>query len=404
MTVSNISQNDEWEYEEVEIGSVEALLDSGEYDIEVDSPDGYVPVTHFVNKGKKKIFKLDVDGNVLRCSAKHIVYTDHDWMLTEDLIPGKHKILIDSGKFVDFTISDTGEYEDVVDIRVDHDNHRYYTNNIVSHNTNMGKSLIMTAIAANMILQNKKILYVSLEMSEEKIAERIIANIFDININELSLIEKARFQELFDDHIKKLSNNLVIKQYPTSSANVNHLRNLMTDLKGKKNFVPDVVFVDYLGILAPIHRRASDNMYADNKRIAEEMRGFAVEYDLPVISAVQTNRTGASKDEIDLTHIGESFGVAGVADLIVAVTQSDELRKIGKYSWTLSKNRYGINGTHCMINVDYMKMRLSDPDDGTVGIDVGTIDNLDDVVSSVDSMISNDIAMQRDDFLEMDIE
>lgn len=230
--------------------------------------------------------------------------------------------------------------------------------------SNLGKSLIMCSLATNMLLQNKNVLYISLEMSELKIAERILANIFDIDINEISEIEKSFFMELFNNCKKNINNNLIIKEFPTRSVSTNHIRNLLKELKIKKNFIPDVIFIDYLGIMLSCTSNRNDNTYVEVKRISEEVRGLAVELGIPIISSIQTNRSGFGSVELDLTDTADSIGVVATADIIVGVTQPDEFRNLNKFVWIILKNRYGLNKKKMTVLVDYFKMRISDdPDD-----------------------------------------
>ncbi len=224
--------------------------------------------------------------------------------------------------------------------------------------TNMGKSLIMASLAVNCFLKNKNVLYVTLEMSEEKMAERMMANVFDIPVDDLRSIVRHKFDDKFKDLRKTMKQKIMVKEFPTSSISCNHIRNLLKELEIRKKFKPDIVFVDYLGILRPATTRKSDNSYSEVRRISEELRGLAVEHSIPFVSAVQTNRDGFNSAEIDMTDISDSIGTAGIADLIIGVTQTDELRNLGKYSWIILKNRYGINKKKVTENVDYYKMRI----------------------------------------------
>ena len=229
--------------------------------------------------------------------------------------------------------------------------------------TNLGKSLIMTSLGVDCILRNKNVLYVSCEMSEEKISERVMANMFDIATDDLKLLTRSKFHEKFESIKKQVKNKFVVKEYPTKSISCNHIRNLVKELKVRKKFIPDIIFVDYLGIMNPIYRNKGDNTYLEVKRISEELRGMAVELGIPIISAVQTNRGGFGDAEIDLTDISDSIGTAATADIIIGVTQSEDFRKVGKFTWIILKNRYGLNKHTFPVNVNYYKMRIyEDPD------------------------------------------
>ena len=257
--------------------------------IEVTSPDGWVPVTKYIEKGNKVAWNLEVDDISVLSSDKHLYETNNGWKFAKDLDCEMDLILTENG-LKNFKISKTNKKIKVVDISVNHKNHRYYTNGISSHNTNLGKSLIMTSLGVDCILRNKNVLYVTCEMSEEKISERVMSNMFDIAGEDLKLLTRSKFHEKFESIRKQVKNKFVVKEYPTKSINVNHIRNLVKELKVRKKFVPDIIFVDYLGIMNPIYRSKNDNTYLEVKRISEELRGMAVELGLPIVSAVQTNR------------------------------------------------------------------------------------------------------------------
>lgn len=223
--------------------------------------------------------------------------------------------------------------------------------------TNLGKSLIMTSLSCNNILRNKNVLYITLEMSENKISERIMANMFNVAIPDLKIISKDRFHSIYEGIKKQHQNRLVVKEFPTRGANTNSYRNLLKELKVKKKFIPDIVYVDYIDIMLANNDKRSDNSYSELKRIAEELRGLAVETEIPWISATQVNRDGLTSSELDLGNMSESIGKAFTADLIIAVTQPDELKTAGKFKWDIIKNRYGIKKS-VQVNVDYLKMRV----------------------------------------------
>jgi len=267
-------------------------------------------------------------------------------------------ILCDDKKFHTFSIKKTKKQIDVVDLKIDHINHRYYTDGISSHNTNMGKTLVKCSLATNCLLQNKNVLYVTLEMSENKISERIMANLFDISMDDLKCVTRDKFNEKFQNFKKLLNNKLYIKEFPPSSINANHIRNLLKELKVKQKFIPDIIFIDYMELMIAIHSKKTDTPYHELKKISEEIRAIAVELEIPIVSAVQSNRKGFGKVEIDLTDISDSIGPAKTADVIIGITQSEEFRKMGKFSWMLLKNRYGINKRRIVVNVDYYKMRV----------------------------------------------
>jgi replicative DNA helicase len=259
--------------------------------------------------------------------------------------------------------------------------------------TNMGKSLIMGSLAVNSLLMNKNVLYITCEMSEKKISERVMANMFDVNMEDLKMLTRDKFHEKFEKVRKKIDHKFIVKEFPTKSINANHIRNVLKELETKKKFKPDIVYIDYIGIMLPIFKSKSDNTYNEVKRISEEVRGLAVETGFPIVSAVQANRSGFGAAEMSLTNMSDSIGPAATADVIIAVTQTEEFRKAGKYSWQLSKNRYGLNKKKLTVNVDYYKMRVYDTDESEItdGADQITKDppNSKDKISKVNNAVND---------------
>lgn len=260
--------------------------------------------------------------------------------------------------------------------------------------TNMGKSLIKCGLATNALLQNKNVLYVTLEMSEEKIAERITANIMDVELDHLKTLSKENFLKKHKSVMDGIDNNLVVKEYPTKGANVNRLRNLLKELKMKKGFIPDVIFVDYIGIMMPNAIKKEGNSNTEMKTISEELRGLAVEIGCPIVSAVQTNRGGFGSAEIDLTDIADSIGTTATADVIFAVTQTEEMRTAGIYTFILLKNRYGLNKVKTTVGVDYPKMRIQDVIDEFGEENVMPTQNT-NVVSEASSLVKESIKVDK---------
>lgn len=235
---------------------------------------------------------------------------------------------------------------------------------LIMAETNMGKSLIMGALATNNVFQGKKVLYVTCEMSEFKIGERVLQNSFDMSAKDIKRLPRDKFGQAFKKARENLKGRFIVKEYATGVATTNHIRNLIKELWLKKKFVPDVIYIDYIGIMASTSSSKNDNTYITQKKITEEVRGLAVELAIPIVSAIQTNRSGMGKEDLDLTNVSDSIGTAFTADIMIGVTQQPELRAAGKYRWTLIKNRYGANGVGVTVKVDYNKMRLTD--DGVV--------------------------------------
>jgi replicative DNA helicase len=231
--------------------------------------------------------------------------------------------------------------------------------------TNVGKSLAMCHMASAMLAQGKNVLYITMEMAEERIAERLDANLFDVQLDQLGALSK----DIFDTKIRRISEKtkgkLIVKEYPTASAHVGHFRALLNELKMKKNFIPDVIFIDYLNICASSRMKGlggAINSYSFVKAIAEELRGLAVEFNVPIWSATQVNRTGFSSSDIELTDTSESFGLPATADFMVALISTEQLEKAGQLMVKQLKNRYSdvAKNKRFIIGVDKSKMRLFD--------------------------------------------
>ena len=239
--------------------------------------------------------------------------------------------------------------------------------NIVLAGTGAGKSLFMCHFAASTLLQGKNVLYITLEMAEERIAERIDANLMNLSMSELKVVD----QEVFSSRVRKIANKtqgkLIIKEYPTASAHSGHFRALIEELKAKREFVPDVVVIDYLNICssARLKMGASVNSYLYIKSIAEELRGLAVEYNVPILSATQTTRTGYNNSDVELTDTSESFGLPATADLMLALIRSEELDELNQLMIKQLKNRYADPSNHkrFVVGVDRDKMKLYDVED-----------------------------------------
>ena len=238
------------------------------------------------------------------------------------------------------------------------------TLNIALAGTGVGKSLFMCHVAASVLLQGKNVLYITLEMSEEKIAERIDANLLNINIKDIETLPKIMFESKVNAIAKKTQGTLIIKEYPTASAHSGHFRALLNELQLKKSFRPDIIFIDYLNICASSRYKGnlSVNSYSYIKSIAEELRGLAVEMNVPIFSATQTTRSGSTNSDPDLTDTSESFGLPATADLMFALISTEELEGLGQIMVKQLKNRYNDPTTNkrFVVGIDRSKMRLYD--------------------------------------------
>lgn len=353
----------------IPISKIKTLLEEG-FEVEVDSPDGWVPVTDFVDKGMwdEYEFKLDT-GKIIRCNENHLFETTEGWMSAcelyyktlEHVFPN---ILTNSGyKKLDYC-KPTGKLIPIVDITVDHENHRYYTDGVSSHNTGVGKSLFMCHMAAGNLMDGKKVLYITAEMAEERIAERIDANLLDVNIKDLQDLDKTSYERKVSKIRDKTEGRLIIKEYPTATANVGHIRYLLNELKLKKKFIPDIIYIDYLNIMCSQRLKygANVNSYLYIKSIAEELRGLAVEKGIPIVTATQTTRSGFSNSDPGLEDTSESFGLPATVDFMFAVVTSEELNALNQLMVKQLKNRFNdlLANKKFVIGVDRSKMRLYD--------------------------------------------
>ena len=235
------------------------------------------------------------------------------------------------------------------------------TLNVALAGTGVGKSLFMCHCASSCLSQGKNVLYITLEMAEEKIAERIDANLLGVNIKELTDLPKSLFETKIGKVAKKTQGTLIIKEYPTASAHAGHFKSLLSELSIKKGFAPDIIFVDYLNICSSSRYKGTIvNSYTFVKAIAEELRGLAVEANLPIVSATQTTRSGYGSSDVDLTDTSESFGLPATADLMFALISTEELEDMNQIMIKQLKNRYNdptIN-KRFVIGIDRSKMRL----------------------------------------------
>ena len=255
------------------------------------------------------------------------------------------------------------------------------TLNIALAGTGVGKSLFMCHVAASCLSQGKNVLYITLEMAEEKIAERIDANLLNVDMSELYALSKQDYERKFDHLKAKINGKLIIKEYPTASASALHFRSLMNELHLKKNFRPDIVFIDYLNICASarIKPGANVNSYSYVKAIAEELRGLAVEFAVPVVSATQTTRSGFTNTDPGLEDTSESFGLPATADFMFALISTEELEQLNQIMVKQLKNRYG-DPNHFkrfVIGIDRAKMRLYDAEQ-SAQIDIADSGQVDD--------------------------
>jgi replicative DNA helicase len=238
------------------------------------------------------------------------------------------------------------------------------TLNIALAGTGVGKSLFMCHVASSVLLQGRNVLYITMEMAEEKIAERIDANLLNVPIQDLADLPKKTFENKVNKLAAKTQGTLIIKEYPTASAHSGHFKALLNELALKKSFRPDIIFIDYLNICASSRYKSgmSVNSYSYIKAIAEELRGLAVEANVPIVSATQTTRSGYGSSDVELTDTSESFGLPATADLMFALISTEELEQLGQLMVKQLKNRYNDPTIYkrFIVGIDRAKMRLYD--------------------------------------------
>jgi archaellum biogenesis ATPase FlaH len=238
------------------------------------------------------------------------------------------------------------------------------TLNVVLAGTGVGKSLFMCHVASAILSQGKNVLYITLEMAEERIAERIDANLMNVTLDQLKELTKPLFNNRIEKIKSKTQGKLIIKEYPTASAHVGHFKSLLNELQLKRNFRPDAIIIDYLNICASSRFKAGSNVnsYTYIKAIAEELRGLAVEMDLPILSATQTTRGGYGNTDVELTDTSESFGLPATVDFMFALIASEEMDQLNQLMVKQLKNRYNDPTLYkrFVIGVDRAKMKLYD--------------------------------------------
>ena len=251
--------------------------------------------------------------------------------------------------------------------------------NIVLAGTGVGKSLFMCHCAAANLSAGKNVLYITLEMAEEKIAERIDANLLDVSMEDIAGLTKERYLHKVERVRSKTIGKLVVKEYPTAVAHVGHFRHLLNELSLKKKFLPDIIYVDYLNICSSSRLKGGIvNSYTYVKSIAEELRGLSVEYNVPLVSATQTTRGGYGNSDVELTDTSESFGLPATADLMFALVSTDELEEMNQVMVKQLKNRYNDLTTFrkFVLGIDRAKMRLYDAESSAQDLIMETDDSV----------------------------
>lgn len=326
-----------WQTKETSIAEIEQLLDDG-FDVEIDSPDGWVEVEFFIDKGEWDEYVLRTEnGYEVACNENHLFKTVNGWMTAKEIYDFQeiyaYNLSVNTLNGLSrAVVYYTGKKIPIVDIHVKHENHRYYTNNVESHNTGVGKTLAMCHFAASYMAAGKNVLYITMEMAEEKIAERIDANLLNTPLDELYMLPKETYDKRIAKLKEKTPGRLIVKEYPTSTAGAANFRHLLNELKIKKNFIPDVVFIDYLNICASSRMKqgANVNSYTYIKAIAEELRGLAVEFNVPIISATQTTRCLAPDTRVTLNGVATTLNNVKVGDTIESDTGNNVVTAVHK--------------------------------------------------------------------------
>ena len=248
--------------------------------------------------------------------------------------------------------------------------------NIVMAGTGVGKSLFMCHMAASNLTDGKNVLYITLEMAEERIAERIDANLLNVSMEDLRSLPKDLYEQKISGVRDKTVGKLIIKEYPTAAAHAGHFRHLLNELRLKKTFIPDIIYIDYINICASsrIKANAYTNSYTHIKSIAEELRGLAVEKNVPIMSATQTNRVGFSNTDVELIDTAESFGLPATADFMIAIISTEDLDNLDQIAVKQLKNRYNDPTIYkkFVVGLDRSKMRLYDVEDNAQNEIVGS--------------------------------
>ena len=357
-----------WIEKEISIGEVDTLLE--DHEIDVYSPDGWIGVNFFVDKGVWDEYVLVTDnGFEVKCNEEHLFKTTVGWMSVKELyeFQDQHNHYLNVVTVQGLSgskVFKTGNRIPIVDINVNHENHRYYTNGIESHNTGVGKSLFMCHCAANNLMNGLNVLYITLEMAEQEIAKRVDANLLNVTMGELEELSKESYVKMMDRLKGKTKGKFIVKEYPTASAGAANFRHLLNELKLKKNFVPDVVYVDYLNLCVSSRIKGGSNVnsYTMIKSIAEELRGLAVEFNIPLISATQTTRSGYGNSDVEITDTSESFGLPATCDFMAALIVSEELDQLGQIMVKQLKNRYNDPSYYkrFVVGIDRARMKLYD--------------------------------------------
>lgn len=355
---------DLYEYSKEEVVEIRYLENMLNDVVFISTPDGYQKVNYLVKKGFHKGAIVKVKDKTIVTTYDHLFDLERGWTYAENVVEGD-KVLFEDGNYYPISVCLTDDEYNIYDMEVDHENHRYYADGISSHNTGVGKTTALVNFSCNMVRNGEDVLYITLEMSEEKISQRHEANFIDTPINEIRNVKDDDFKTSLLSVKKQQVGRLIIKEYPPASISSENVRALLDELELKKNFKPTVLVVDYLNLLRS-SRLMGDNLYVTIKAISEELRGIAVEKDLCCITATQANRQGndSKNTDLDFTNVGESKAISDTCDFLAALISPEELREQNLQIWKVLKNRFGGTVNYRFpIRTEHDKARLSDADD-----------------------------------------
>lgn len=357
----------QWVEKEVSISTIKDLL-AGGFEVEVESPDGWVGVAGYVEKGEFEEFSVSTsDGKRVSVNRDHLFKTPlGTWVRAAEISSpdylGRYIMTRDGAR--EFHAENTGRMIPIVDIQVDHENHRYYAAGIESHNTGIGKTLSLCSLAANDVRDGRQALYLSNEISREKVGMRVDCNLLDVPIEELPSTPFADYSRRMEAVRSRYLGRLVIEDFPTATAGASHFRYLMRELRLKKRFKPDVVYVDYLNLCASSrYAKGASSKYDYVMSVSEELRGLAVEEEVAMWSATQLNREGYKSSDPGIENISDSFGSAFTADFSVVMSTSEQLERLGQVMVKqTSKNRYADwrKLKRFVLGIDTSRQRLYD--------------------------------------------
>jgi len=276
----------------------------------------------------------------------------------------------------------------------------------------VGKTLVLSSLAVNNILNNKNVLYITLEISDKLLSHRMLANMLDTPLNMLPMKAKEEFHGMFANISNHMENRLFVKEYPPRTITANHIRNLLKELSIKQKFIPDVIYVDYIELMLPIHNNHAETTFTEIKRVSEELRAVSVETGIPVVSAVQINREAMKAERVSLTDVSQSIGIAATADLIVGIHQTEAMKAISKYNWLILKNRFGKRGDSIPIDVSLEKMRVQEVEKDAPTVSskaqprtvISDQENVDNVSKDVMNFMLDNVSAEFDDRMKAGID